>query len=129
MDTLKLEIVTPDGMIFSNDVKSVVIPGSEGELGILPRHASLITLLKTGAIDIEDINGCHEVVAINWGYAKIDENKVSILSNGAVYISGNSDSELAKSLEDAKELISSMSSDSIAMASTMSKIDSVARKH
>lgn len=129
MDTLKLEIVTPDGMIFSNDVKSVVIPGSEGELGILPRHASLITLLKTGAIDIEDINGHHEVVAINWGYAKIDENKVSILSDGAVYISGNSDSELAKSLEDAKELISSMSSDSIAMASTMSKIDSVARKH
>lgn len=129
MDTLKLEIVTPDGMIFSNDVKSVVIPGSEGELGILPRHASLITLLKTGAIDIEDTNGHHEVVAINWGYAKIDENKVSILSNGAVYISGNSDSELAKSLEDAKELINSMSSDSIAMASTMSKIDSVARKH
>lgn len=129
MDTLKLEIVTPDGMIFSNDVKSVVIPGAEGELGILPRHASLITLLKAGAIVIEDINGSNEVVAINWGYAKIDENHVSILSDGAVYISGNNNSELAKSLEDAKELISSMSSDSIAMASTMSKIDSTVRKH
>lgn len=129
MDTLKLEIVTPDGMIFSNNVKSVVMPGAEGELGVLPRHASLITLLKAGAIDIEDVSGFHEVVAINWGYAKIDENHVGILADGAVYISGKNDGELSKSLENAKELIKSMSSDSVAMAATMSKIDHVARKN
>lgn len=129
MDTLKLEIVTPDGMIFSNDVKSVVIPGAEGELGILPRHASLITLLKAGVIDVEDVNGSHEVIAINWGHAKIDEGNVSILADGAVYVSGSNDSELAKSLEDAKELINSMSSDSVAMAATISKIDHAVRKH
>lgn len=129
MDTLKLEIVTPDGMIFSNNVKSVVMPGTEGELGVLPRHASLITLLKAGAIDIEDLNGFHEVVAINWGYAKIDEDHVSILADGAVYVSGKNDGELSKSLENAKELIKSMSSDSVVMAATMSKIDHVVRKN
>ena len=53
MNTLKLEIVTPEGQIFSNDVKSVTLPGSEGEFGVLPHHASLVTLLNAGIIDIE----------------------------------------------------------------------------
>ena len=42
MSKLHLEIVTPEGLVFSNDIKSVVLPGSEGEFGVLPGHASLI---------------------------------------------------------------------------------------
>ena len=47
-----------------------MLPGSEGEFGVLPNHASLISLLKAGIIDIEDKHKKHDVVAINWGYAK-----------------------------------------------------------
>ena len=127
MDKLHLEIVTPQGQIFNDDVSSVVLPGSEGELGVLPNHASLISLLKAGIIDIEDKHKKHDVVAINWGYAKIDEGKVVILADGAVYVSGNSESELANSLEAARNLIESMSSDTNAFAATISKMENVVR--
>ena len=127
MDKLYLEIVTPQGQIFNDDVSSVVLPGSEGEFGVLPNHASLISLLKAGIIDIEDKHKKHDVVAINWGYAKIDEGKVVILADGAVYVSGNSESELANSLEAARNLIESMSSDTNAFAATISKMENVVR--
>ena len=127
MDKLHLEIVTPQGQIFNDDVSSVVLPGSEGEFGVLPNHASLISLLKAGIIDIEHKNKKHDVVAINWGYAKIDEGKVVILADGAVYVSGDSEGELANSLEAAKNLIESMSSDTNAFAATISKMENVVR--
>lgn len=127
MDKLHLEIVTPQGQIFNDNVSSVVLPGSEGEFGVLPNHASLISLLKAGIIDIEDKHKKHDVVAINWGYAKIDEGKVVILADGAVYVSGNSESELANSLEAARNLIESMSSDTNAFAATISKMENVVR--
>ena len=127
MDKLHLEIVTPQGQIFNDDVSSVVLPGSEGEFGVLPNHASLISLLKAGIIDIEDKHKKHDVVAINWGYAKIDEGKVVILADGAVYVSGNSESELANSLEAAENLIEIMSSDTNAFAATISKMENVVR--
>ena len=127
MDKLHLEIVTPQGQIFNDDVSSVVLPGSEGEFGVLPNHASLISLLKAGIIDIEHKNKKHDVVAINWGYAKIDEGKVVILADGAVYVSGDSESELAYSLEAARNLIESMSSDTNAFAATISKMENVVR--
>ena len=104
MNTLKLEIVTPEGQIFSNNVKSVTLPGSEGEFGVLPNHASLVTLLNAGIIDIELGDGNHDVVAINWGHVKVDENSVTVLADGAVSIGGSSESEIAKSLDAAKEL-------------------------
>ncbi|WP_107695481.1 ATP synthase F1 subunit epsilon [Campylobacter concisus] len=127
MDKLHLEIVTPQGQIFNDDVSSVVLPGSEGEFGVLPNHAALISLLKAGIIDIEHKNKKHDVVAINWGYAKIDEGKVVILADGAVYVSGDSESELANSLEAARNLIESMSSDTNAFAATISKMENVVR--
>ncbi|OHE11942.1 MAG: F0F1 ATP synthase subunit epsilon [Sulfurimonas sp. RIFOXYB2_FULL_37_5] len=127
MDTLKLEIVTPIGQIFANNVKSVTLPGSEGEFGVLPNHASLVTLLQAGVIDIELKDGNHDVVAINWGHVKVDENSVTVLADGAISIGGSSESEIAKSLEDAKELIKSMSDSDIAIAIATSKIDSIVK--
>ncbi|MDD3342863.1 MAG: ATP synthase F1 subunit epsilon [Sulfurospirillaceae bacterium] len=127
MNTLKLEIVTPEGQIFAKDVKSVTLPGSEGEFGVLPHHASLVTLLQAGVIDIELQDGNHDVVAINWGHVKVDENSVTVLADGAVSIGGSTESEIAKSLDAAKELIRSMSDSDIAIAIATSKIESITK--
>jgi F-type H+-transporting ATPase subunit epsilon len=127
MDTLKLEIVTPEGQIFTNNVKDVTLPGSEGEFGVYPGHASLVSLLQAGVIDIELENGKHEVVAINWGHAKVDENSVTVLADGAVSIAGENESEIATSLEEAKRLIESMSDSGIAIAAATAKIEAVAK--
>ncbi len=127
MDLLKLEIVTPEGQIFSNDIKDVTLPGSEGEFGVYPGHASLVSLLQAGVIDIELVDGEHEVVAINWGHAKIDENSVTVLADGAVAIGGNNEGEIAQSLESAKKLIASISDSDVAIATATAKIESIAR--
>ena len=127
MNLLKLEIVTPEGQIFSNNIKDVTLPGAEGEFGVYPGHASLVSLLQAGVIDIELENNKHEVVAINWGHAKIDENSVTVLADGAVSIGGNSESEIAQSIEKAKKLIASMSDSDIAIATATAKIESIAR--
>lgn len=127
MDTLKLEIVTPEGEIFSQDVKDVTLPGSEGEFGVYPGHASLVSLLQAGVVDIELTSGKHEIVAINWGHAKVDENSVTVLADGAVAIGGDSEGAIAASLENARQLIESMSDSNVAIATATAKIESIAR--
>ncbi|MDR2099538.1 MAG: F0F1 ATP synthase subunit epsilon [Campylobacteraceae bacterium] len=126
MNTTKLEIVTPEGLIFSGNAKSVTFPGSEGEFGVLPNHAALLTSLKVGVIDIELESGKKEAIAINWGFVKVEETKITVLADGAVAISGDSESEIAASLEKAKKLIQSMSDSNVALA--MAKVDSVSKK-
>ncbi len=127
MNTLKLEIVTPEGQIFSNNVKSVTLPGSEGEFGVLPNHASLVTLLNAGIIDIELGDGNHDVVAINWGHAKVDENSVTVLADGAISVGGSSESEIAKSLDAAKELLKSIGDSDMAIAIATSRMESITK--
>ena len=126
MATMKCEIITPNGEIFSGDIASITLPGSEGEFGVLPNHASLVTLLNSGVIEIEKEDKTKELVAIDWGHAKVDEGKVTILAEGAVAISG-SGSDIAKALEEAKELVSSMSDSDVAIATATAKLESAAK--
>ena len=123
MNTIHLEIVTPEGLIFSNDAKMVVLPGVDGEFGVLPGHASLVSLLQIGVVDIENVDGSRDAVAIDWGYAKLDENKISILVDGAVYVSGNSESDIAKSIENAKTLVKKMHDNNGILATALAKIE------
>ncbi|MCR2107452.1 ATP synthase F1 subunit epsilon [Campylobacter upsaliensis] len=122
-DLISLEIVTPLGMIYQGEVKSVTLPGSEGEFGVLRGHASLVASLKSGVIDVEKQDLKHELVAIDSGYTKVDEDKVCVLAKGAVWVCGSSESEIEKNLNNAKDLIKAMSSDNAALAATFSKLD------
>jgi len=126
MELLKLDIVTPDGVIFDAEVKQVNLPGSEGEFGVLPRHATLVSLLDTGVITIEQSDGSEVAVAINSGYVKVDEEKTTCIVDGAVSLSGEG-SDLAQALEDAKTLLKSTEASSTAIASAVAKIDQIAK--
>lgn len=127
METLKLDIVTPVGKIFSNNVKSVTLPGVEGEFGVLPGHIGIITTLNPGVIEIEKIDGKKEIVAINWGYAKVDEKSVDILAEGAVDINGDSESEIAKAIANAKQLLEDSTDNNVAVSMVVSRIENVAK--
>jgi F-type H+-transporting ATPase subunit epsilon len=126
MDTLKLEIITPSGVIFSGDANSVVLPGSEGEFGVLPGHAALVSLLNAGVIDIEK-DGRVESVAVDWGYVEVTESKVTALVDGAVAIEGDTDSDIAKSIANAKELLKQAKDSSFILSSVEAKIEATAR--
>ena len=126
METMKLEIVTPQGLLFSDQVKMVTVPGKEGEFGILPRHASLVTLLTAGVIEFEKPDGKKSLVAINWGHIKIEESGVTILADSAVALSGT-DGELKKKIEEANKLLESISENNMAIAAAKSKLESAAK--
>ncbi len=126
MEKMKLELVTPNGIIFSGDIKSATLPGSEGEFGVLPEHAGTVTILNAGVIEIVKADGTEEMVAINWGTAKVEETKITVLADGAVAISG-SGGDIAKSLEEAKALVQSMSNSDVAIASATAKLEAAAK--
>jgi len=128
METFNLEVVTPSGLIFDGKAVEVTLPGEEGEFGVLPRHASLTTLLKAGVIDIEKEDKSVESIVVNWGVVQVDEEKVVVLVDGAVAIRGESESEIAKALETAKTLLSDVSDSNLAIASVSAKIESAAHK-
>ncbi len=125
MDTLRLSIVTPNGEIFNDDVKTVILPGKEGEFGVLPGHSSLVSSLSVGVIVFEKGDST-EAVAINWGYAKVDESSVDVLADGAIALTSGSDSEIAKNIEAAKELVNSVKDSNVSHASVEAKINSFA---
>ncbi len=127
MDTLKLEIVTPEGLIFEGDVKSVTFPGEEGEFGVLPKHATLLSLLKPGVIEITLPDGKQESIVINWGHVKVDENKAVALVEGAIPLAGTSESEIAKRIEEAKKLLESASENKAALAAVEARIEKAAK--
>ncbi|RUM73106.1 MAG: F0F1 ATP synthase subunit epsilon [Sulfurovum sp.] len=126
MELFKLEIVTPTGVIFDNEVKQVTLPGIEGEFGVLPKHAALVSLLETGVIVIEKADGSEVAVAINSGYVKVEEEKTTCIVDGAVAISGD-DSDLAKAIEEAKKLLESAKASSTVIAAAVSRIERVGK--
>ncbi len=128
MDTFKLEILTPDGEIYNGKAVSVVLPGKEGEFGVLAGHASLTTLLEAGVVDIEKEDKSVESIVVNWGVVQVDEEKVVILVEGAAAIRGETESEIAQALEAAKKLINEIADSSTAIASVSAKIESAAQK-
>ncbi|WP_297814240.1 ATP synthase F1 subunit epsilon [uncultured Helicobacter sp.] len=127
METLKLDIVTPEGKIFSNNVKSVTLPGSEGEFGVLPGHVEIVTTLNTGVIEIEKEDNKKEIVAINWGYAKANETSVDVLAEGAVDINGDSESEIAQAIANARKLLEESTDNNVAVSMVVSRIETAAK--
>lgn len=128
MDTLKLEILTPNGQIFDGTAVSVTLPGEEGEFGVLANHSSLSTLLEAGVIDIEKEDKSVESIVINWGVVNVDEEKVIVLVEGAVAIRGENESAIAGALAEAKELINSIADSNPAIAFVSAKIESAAQR-
>jgi len=81
---LKLEIVTQERRVYSaDDVEMVIAPGVEGEMGILPRHAPLITSLQEGVMRVRHRSGREEVLAIHGGFMQVLPDQVMVLADAA----------------------------------------------
>jgi len=82
-ETLKLEIVTPDGKAYSEDVEMVTLTGVQGEMGILPQHIRLMTKLVPGELVVRK-GGRDLFVAVGGGLVEVTGTRVSILTDMAV---------------------------------------------
>jgi F-type H+-transporting ATPase subunit epsilon len=81
--TLKLEIVTPQGTAFSEDVEMVTLPAIEGQMGVYPQHVRLITEIEPGELIVSGAGG-ERFLAIGAGLADIDAGHVAILTDMAI---------------------------------------------
>ncbi len=80
--TIRCEIVSQDRTVFQGDVDIVVLPGAAGEMGILPHHAPVLTILKYGVIKIRR-DGKEELFAVAGGMAEVQPDIVTILADAA----------------------------------------------
>ena len=83
MATLKLEIITPEAKVFSDDVEMVTLPGVDGELGIFPMHAPVMTQIVPGEIAVRK-GGVETYLAVGEGFVEITAGHVSVLSDMAI---------------------------------------------
>ncbi|HEX4085078.1 MAG TPA: F0F1 ATP synthase subunit epsilon [Chthoniobacteraceae bacterium] len=83
MATLKLEIVTPEAKVFSQDVEVVYVPGVDGELGILPRHIPLMTMIKPGELRVTS-QGRDLYMAVGEGFVEVTAESVTVLTDMAI---------------------------------------------
>ncbi len=96
---LILELVAPTGMVFEGEVEMVVIPAVSGEMGILPRHAPLITQLAIGRLRVLGLDGGWMNFAVADGFAKVQNNKVIVLADSAQEASEIDIDRVERSLE------------------------------
>ena len=82
-NTIRLEIVTPEAALYSEDVNMVTLPGVEGQMGILPQHARLMTQLVPGEL-IVNKGGHDDFMAVGEGLVEITNERVSIVTNMAI---------------------------------------------
>ena len=123
--SLKVDIITPYGRIFNDSVDALSLPGVDGEFGVLEGHSELLAMLKAGVIEIIRKNQ-RELIAINWGYAKVQSEQVAVLVDGAVLISG-SQSQIAQAIESSKKLLEEATSDRIAISSVVARIENATK--
>lgn len=83
---LLLEIVTPERIAYSGPVDSVVLPSESGEVGILPGHIPLLTMVEPGELQVT-ANGATEFLAIDKGFVQVLGDKVSVLTEQAINVS------------------------------------------
>ncbi len=84
MANLHFELVTPDKLVLSEDVHMVVVPGTEGEFGVLAGHAPYMSVLKDGAVTVYRTAGAApERIAVSGGFAEVGDNGLTILAESA----------------------------------------------
>lgn len=82
MSSLKVDVVTAERIVYSGDVDAVIAPGVEGQLGILPHHAPLMTILQAGELVVRR-GGEEDTMAISGGFLEVRPDRVIILADSA----------------------------------------------
>jgi F-type H+-transporting ATPase subunit epsilon len=83
-ESIHVDIVSAEGEIFSGAAKMVFAPASQGEIGIAPRHAPLLTLLKAGEVRVQTPDGQEQFFFVGGGALEVQPNKITVLADTAL---------------------------------------------
>ena len=98
---LHFELVSPSKLLFSGDVESVVLPGTEGEMTILPQHAPLLTSLRPGVVVVTSAAGSNKIF-VRGGFAEVNPNGLTVLAERAIPTAELDASAMAAQVKDAE---------------------------
>jgi F-type H+-transporting ATPase subunit epsilon len=132
---MKLSIVTPESLVFAGTVDSVLIPGSEGQIGVLPKHAPLVTTLQPGEISYRHEKQDHYLV-VGEGFVEITQEKVIVLTDMAAHereidekLEEQALERAKKALADADRTPEEEAAVRAAIAKSMAKLQFKRRRH
>jgi F-type H+-transporting ATPase subunit epsilon len=110
MAGLHFELVSTTKLLFSGDVESVVLPGTEGEMTILPQHAPLLTSLKPGVVVVTSSKGA-EKIFVRGGFAEVNPKGLTVLAERAIPTAELDAAALNAQIKDAEEDVADASDD------------------
>ncbi len=102
-DTVKFDLVSPERLLRSEDVDMVVIPGSEGDFGVLPGHAPIISTIRPGVIEVHKGTATPERIFISGGICEVSADRCTVLADDAVEVASLDRAGVEKRLKDAEE--------------------------
>lgn len=108
--TFKFELVSPERVVLSIDADEVILPGSEGQMGVLAGHAPVVSTLNPGVITVVIGNNRRRVL-VNGGFAEVRPEQVTVLAEQAQDVDQMSASAIATELERAKQALAEASGD------------------
>ncbi len=110
---LHFELVSPARLLFSGDVASVAIPGSEGDMMILPGHAPVLSTLKPGVVVVARDGGAPEKMFVRGGFAEVNAQGLTVLAEVAIPLADLDQAALAQQIKNAEEDVADAKSDSV----------------
>lgn len=102
-DTVKFELVSPERLLISADVESVVVPGTEGDFGVLPGHARLISTVRPGVISVFQDGKVTDRIFVEGGFAEVTATGCTVLAEHAIPVSDIQRDQALQSIQDAQE--------------------------
>lgn len=102
-EPFQFELVSPERLLVSEQVESVVIPGAEGEMTVLANHAPVMTTIKPGVVTVKTAAGATERYCVFGGFADILPSGCTLLAESAVAVDSIDREDLAKRIQDASE--------------------------
>lgn len=104
-ETTQFELVSPERLVISRAVEMVVVPGTEGYFGVLPRHAPLISTLDPGVIDIYEGGSVVDRIFVAGGFAEVTEERCTVLAENAVPLSEIDPAATEKEIADTRDIL------------------------
>ena len=103
MASLHFELVSPAKLLFSGDVESVSIPGTEGDMGIFAGHAPVLSTLRPGVVTVDKGQGAPEKIFVRGGFAEVNPTGLTVLAEVAIPLAELDTATLAQQVKDAEE--------------------------
>ena len=101
--TFQFELVSPERLLVSEEVESVIIPGSEGEMTVLADHAPVMTTIKPGVVTVKPASGAEERYVVFGGFADILPTGCTLLAESAVHVADVDKADLDRRIQEARE--------------------------